>query len=50
MSYDDYPRDEVRFPGNKTEMYPDYIVGWWMVTNPSTSRRLVEAAKVRCGD
>ena len=42
MSYDEYPRDELRFPGNSTEYYPDYIVGWLLITNPGTSARIVQ--------
>ena len=36
------PRDEEKFPGNSTEYYPDYIVGWLLITNPPTSARIVE--------
>ena len=42
MSYDEYPRDQAKFPGNTTEYYPDYIVGWLLITNPPTSARIVE--------
>ena len=42
VSYEEFPRDEVKFPGNTTEYYPDYIVGWLLITNPGTSARIVE--------
>ena len=42
VSYEELPRDEVKFPGNSTEYYPDYIVGWLLITNPGTSARIVE--------
>ena len=38
------PRDEVKFPGNTTEYYPDYIVGWLLITNPATSARIVQVS------
>ena len=47
VSYEEFPRNESVFPGNSTEHYPDYIVGWLLVLNPGTSARIVEAAKVR---
>ena len=40
------PRDEVKFPGNTTEYYPDYIVGWLLITNPVTSARIVQVSVV----
>ena len=46
VSYEEYPRDEERFPGNTEEVYPDYIIGWFLVVNPGTSKRIVEASKV----
>ena len=46
VSYEEFPRDESLFPGNTTEHYPDYIVGWFLVVNTGTSARIVEAAKV----
>ena len=46
VSYEEYPRDEAKFPGNTMEFYPDYIIGWFLVVNPGTSKRIVEAAKV----
>ena len=45
VSYSEYPRDEEKFPGNITEYYPDYIVGWLLITNPGTSARLVQQAQ-----
>lgn len=42
VSYEELPRDEVKFPGNSTEYYPDYIVGWLLITNPDTSARIVQ--------
>lgn len=46
VSYEEYPRDEQKFPGNTEEVYPDYIIGWFLVVNPGTSKRIVEASKV----
>ena len=45
VSYSEYPRDEEKFPGNSTEYYPEYIVGWLLVTNPGTSARVVQQAQ-----
>ena len=46
VSYAEFPRNESAYPGNNTEHYPDYIVGWMLVTTPGTSARIVEAAQV----
>ena len=46
MSYEEYPRDEKKFPGDMEEVYPDYIIGWFLIVTPGTSRRIVEASKV----
>ena len=46
VRYDEYPRDEKKFPGKTEEVYPDYIIGWFLVVNPGTSKRIVEASKV----
>ena len=46
VSYEEYPRDEKKFPGDMEEVYPDYIIGWFLIVTPGTSRRIVEAAKV----
>ena len=45
VSYDEWPRDEVRFPGNSPEHFPCYIVGWFLITNPTTSGRIAQAAQ-----
>ena len=45
VSYDEWPRDEARFPGNSPEHFPCYIVGWFLITNPATSRRIAKAAQ-----
>ena len=29
------------------EQYPDYILGWMLVVNPSTSTRIVSTAEVK---
>jgi hypothetical protein len=47
VSYAEYPRDEKKFPGKMEEVYPNYIIGWFLVVTPGTSRRIVEASKVR---
>ena len=47
VSYKEYPRDEKKFPGDTKEVYPDYIIGWFLVVTPGTSKRIVEASKVR---
>ena len=38
-------QSQARFPGNSTEHFPVYIVGWFLVTNPETSRRIVTASR-----
>lgn len=45
VSYDEWPRDEKKFPGKLKEFFPSYIVGWLLVVNPSTSLRIVKAAE-----
>ena len=50
VSYEEYPRNESAYPGNSTEHYPDYIVGWMLVVTPGTSANIVQAAKVVFND
>ena len=45
VSYDEWPRDEAKFPGDSPEHFPCYIVGWFLITNPATSRRIAKASQ-----
>ena len=45
VSYDEWPRDESKFPGQSKEFFPSYIVGWLLVVNPATSLRIVKATE-----
>ena len=48
VTYEEFPRNEDLYPGNTTEHYPDYIVGWFLVVNPLTSKRIANSAQVCC--